>query len=127
MSPSCVTRQDAVSPDDEQLSESDADTLTVTVLDEVVLPFAGTYRYASVPSLMDVIFVPDEFLISAPDKPDTEIEYDLLSVYVVVPVSYMVPSEFHFLFIVYVLPSVIDTPLFSLADVVDCDGVNVVV
>lgn len=88
VSPDCVTDFDAVSPDveDEQLPESDDDTDTVAVLLDDVPPFDGTYRYASVDGVIDVIFVPDEFLISAPDMPDTDTVNDrALSVCVVEP------------------------------------------
>jgi len=41
----------------------------------VVPPFDGTYRYPAVPPVSDVIFVPDEFLSSAPVTPETVTEY----------------------------------------------------
>ena len=88
VSPSCFTDTLEVRPesDDEQFSESDADTDMVAVLDDDFPPFAGTYRYAAVDGVIDVILVPDEFRISAPDMPDTDTVNDReLSVYVVEP------------------------------------------
>ena len=88
MSPSCFTDTLEVRPEsaDEQFSESDEDTDMVAVLDDEFPPFAGTYRDAAVDGVIDVILVPDEFRISAPDMPDTDTVNDReLSVYVVEP------------------------------------------
>ena len=88
MSPSCFTDTLEVRPDadDEQFPESDEDTDMVAVLDDDFPPLAGTYRYAVIDGVIDVILVPDEFRISAPDMPDTDTVNDReLSVYVVEP------------------------------------------
>lgn len=58
----------------------------VAVLLDDVPPLAGTYRYAVIDGVIDVILVPDEFRISAPDMPDTDTLNDReLFVYVVEP------------------------------------------